>query len=83
VSEQPLRLPDAGTTREWTFIGGKVFVWTGGLPAVLGRPPVPAEPIVAIMRTDSYDHLEITAHQARALMEILPAVIAKAEEDHP
>ena len=76
---ESVRPPDAGTTNEWSFLGGKVYVWRAGLPSVLGRPAPPSEPVVAIMRTDSYDHLELTPHQARALMEVLPAVIAAAD----
>lgn len=79
-----LRPPDAGTANEWTFAGeGKVYAWNQGLPAVLGRPDRPPFDGVIAIRIPEGIHgwrtLVITPHQARALMEILPAAIAKAE----
>lgn len=78
------RPPDAGTRNEWTFVGdGKVFVFRAGLPAVLGRPAQRAVPVVLMRIGRGHDAqvVVVTPHQARALMEILPAVIAKAEEE--
>jgi hypothetical protein len=84
VSEQ--RLTDAGTTNQWTFAGeGKVYVWPGGLPSVLGRPLHHADAVIAIKvnRPGGPVMLMISPHEAKALMEILPAAIAVAEqEDH-
>lgn len=79
-----LRPPDAGTNSEWTFVGGgKVYVWTGGLPVVLGRPTQPSDSIVAIKvdRPGGPNLIMITPHQARALMEILPAAAAVADQE--
>lgn len=82
-----LRPPDAGTANEWTFVGnGKVHAWHGGLPVVLGRPARLREALVAITLDAeatlvSFQSLVLTAHQTRALLEILPAAIAMAEQE--
>jgi len=79
----PLRPPDAGTTNEWSFVGGgKVYVWRTGLPTVLGREPRPVEPLVAVTAKEQGGAIiTITAHQARALAEILLAAAEHADQD--
>lgn len=82
------RPTDAGTTNQWTFAGeGKVYVWKSGLPVVLGRRDHPytlgrEHKVIAISPEANHSGvIMITPHQARALMEILPAAIALAEQE--
>lgn len=79
----PLRPPDAGTNNEWSFVGGgKVYAWRSGLPTVLGREPQPDEPLVAITAKEQGGAIiTMTAHQARALAQILPSVAAYADDE--
>jgi hypothetical protein len=76
------RPPDAGTRNEWTFVGeGKVFVFAGGLPTVLGRPAKPSDGVVLVRigHGPGAQAMILSPHQARALMEVLPAA-AHAEQ---
>lgn len=79
--QDQLRPPDAGTTDRWSFIDtGRVYVWRHGLPSVLGRPQTKCPPLIAISPQDNGGSVvTLTAHQARALMEILPAAVALAD----
>lgn len=70
------RGPDAGTTNQWTVAGG-VEVHAYGPHRVLGRTSF--GPQIVVGRPDT-PVLVFTAHQARALAEVLPAAAALCDE---
>lgn len=78
------RPTDAGTTNEYTVVGGmKVHVWRGGLPAVLDREPHPSNPLIAVRMPVERggQTITMTPHQARALAAVLPAAAALADRE--
>jgi hypothetical protein len=74
------RLPDAGTTNEYTIVGDmKVYVWPRN-HTVLNRSVIQREAPLVAVQNKAHDVVTMTPHQARALSEVLLAAADLADE---
>lgn len=76
MTERP---PDAGTTNTWSFVEyGRVLAFPGGPSGPRQSSPVV---LIYVDVRDVRDKkvIALTPHQARALLDVLPAAIAHAE----